>query len=61
MKNGSSLLLTGMEDSLLPHINSHGNDKAMDEERRLCYVGMTRAKQQLYIVHARRRWLWNQW
>ena len=46
------VFLTGLEEDLLPHINSVYNDESLEEERRLCYVGMTRAMQQLYLTHA---------
>ncbi|MCF6180335.1 MAG: ATP-binding domain-containing protein, partial [Geopsychrobacter sp.] len=47
------VFVSGMEDGLFPHSRSDGED--IEEERRLCYVGMTRAKEQLYLTHARRR------
>lgn len=50
--------LVGMEEELFPHANSRSSDFAVEEERRLCYVGMTRAKQRLYISHAESRLLW---
>jgi ATP-dependent DNA helicase Rep len=46
--------IVGFEESLLPHRNSAG-DEAIAEERRLAYVGMTRAMRSLVISHARRR------
>lgn len=49
--------LVGMEEDLFPHINSKGNTTEVEEERRLCYVGMTRAKEFLYLSHARVRFL----
>lgn len=50
--------LVGMEEDLFPHANSRENDSALEEERRLCYVGMTRAKDHLYLCEARQRFLW---
>ncbi len=50
--------LVGMEEDLFPHINSRDSDTALEEERRLCYVGMTRAQKYLYITHVRSRTLW---
>ncbi|MBN4066558.1 UvrD-helicase domain-containing protein [Simkania negevensis] len=50
--------LVGMEEQLFPHINSKHNEEAIEEERRLCYVGMTRAKQLLYMTCAHTRHLW---
>ncbi|MBI5178031.1 MAG: UvrD-helicase domain-containing protein [Nitrospinae bacterium] len=46
------VFLTGMEEGLLPHRNSMEGMEEMDEERRLCYVGMTRAMKKLYLTHA---------
>lgn len=51
--------LVGMEEGLFPHINSsREEEKDVEEERRLCYVGMTRAKEVLYLTHAKSRFLW---
>lgn len=50
--------LVGMEEDLFPHINAKGSPEALEEERRLCYVGITRAKQQLYLTHASERYMW---
>lgn len=50
--------LGGMEEDLFPHANSRGNYEAIEEERRLCYVGMTRAKERLYLTAAETRLLW---
>ena len=47
--------LVGMEDGLLPHIRSLDSRAAIEEERRLCYVGITRAKSRLYISRAMQR------
>jgi DNA helicase II / ATP-dependent DNA helicase PcrA len=49
------VFLAGMEEALLPHIRSYDTPEQMEEERRLCYVGITRAKEQLYLSHARFR------
>jgi DNA helicase-2/ATP-dependent DNA helicase PcrA len=54
----SVVFLVGMEEDLFPHINSKDSDEAIQEERRLCYVGMTRAKENLYISAAKERFLW---
>ncbi|MCB9228366.1 MAG: UvrD-helicase domain-containing protein [Deltaproteobacteria bacterium] len=53
--------IAGVEDKLLPHVNSMEDSKALEEERRLLYVGMTRAKQKLSLSYARRRRIFNQW
>jgi len=50
--------LAGMEEDLFPHANSRGSLEALEEERRLCYVGMTRAKEYLYLCDVRQRFLW---
>ncbi len=49
------VFLIGVEDGILPHQRSFDDPSSMEEERRLCYVGCTRAKQALYLVHAFRR------
>lgn len=63
LHNGKGLeftvaFLAGLEEDLLPHINSRDNLEAEEEERRLCYVGITRAKQFLHLTHCRMRQLW---
>jgi DNA helicase-2/ATP-dependent DNA helicase PcrA len=47
--------LAGMEEGLFPHSRSMLEEKQLEEERRLCYVGLTRAKEYLYLTHARMR------
>ncbi|MEZ5403517.1 MAG: UvrD-helicase domain-containing protein [Bryobacteraceae bacterium] len=49
------VFLAGMEERLFPHARSLENESMMEEERRLCYVGMTRAEKQLFITHANAR------
>lgn len=49
------VFIAGMEDGLLPHRKSFDDQDQMEEERRLCYVGITRAKEQVYLVRAFRR------
>ena len=49
------VFLTGLEDGVLPHSRSMEDSESMAEERRLFYVGITRAKDQLFITHAFRR------
>jgi DNA helicase-2/ATP-dependent DNA helicase PcrA len=46
------VFLTGMEDGIFPHMRSVGDPEELEEERRLCYVGITRAEQRLYLTHA---------
>ena len=49
------VFIVGLEDGILPHIRSFNDPGQMEEERRLCYVGVTRAKQLVYLVRAFRR------
>jgi len=49
------VFIVGMEDGILPHFKSLDDPAQMEEERRLCYVGVTRAKQRVYLVRAFRR------
>jgi len=49
------VFMIGMEEGLFPHNLSKDDPDAMEEERRLCYVGMTRAMERLYLTHAKRR------
>jgi DNA helicase-2/ATP-dependent DNA helicase PcrA len=49
------VFLCGMEEGLFPHQMSSAEAGRLEEERRLCYVGMTRAKSQLYLTHAQTR------
>jgi DNA helicase-2/ATP-dependent DNA helicase PcrA len=51
----SSVFLVGMENRLLPHASSMSDPEDYEEERRLCYVGFTRARKNLFLTHARRR------
>ena len=46
------VFMPGMEEGLLPHIRSLDDPAQMEEERRICYVGMTRARERLYLLHA---------
>ena len=51
------VFLLGMEDSLFPHASSMFDAAGLEEERRLCYVGITRARERLYLTHASMRQL----
>lgn len=54
----TAVFLVGMEEDLFPHANSRESYDALEEERRLCYVGMTRAKERLYLSAAETRFIW---
>ncbi|MBI2583021.1 UvrD-helicase domain-containing protein [Candidatus Azambacteria bacterium] len=54
------VFITGAEEGLLPHARSLARDRELEEERRLCYVGMTRAKERLVFFLARRRSLFGE-
>jgi DNA helicase-2/ATP-dependent DNA helicase PcrA len=54
------VFIVGMEEGILPHIRSFDDPHQMEEERRLAYVGVTRAKDRLYLVRAFRRALMGQ-
>jgi DNA helicase II / ATP-dependent DNA helicase PcrA len=54
------VFLTGMEDGVFPHLRSLGDPREMEEERRLAYVGITRARQRLYLTRAVLRSAWGQ-
>ena len=49
------VFIVGMEDGYLPHQRSMNSEAELEEERRLCYVGITRAMEQLYLSHAKSR------
>ena len=51
------VFVIGMEEGIFPHMNSLMSNSEIEEERRLCYVAITRAKEKLYLVNARRRTL----
>lgn len=53
-----AVFLVGLEEELFPHANSLNEEGNLEEERRLCYVGMTRAKEFLHLSHAKMRYLW---
>ncbi|UCM89946.1 DNA helicase PcrA [Streptomyces marincola] len=54
------VFLTGMEDGVFPHQRSLGKTKELEEERRLAYVGITRARQRLYLTRSALRSAWGQ-
>ena len=55
-----NVFMVGMEENLFPSARSRDDNARMEEERRLCYVGITRARERLYLSHASRRMLYNQ-
>ena len=52
------VFMTGMEETIFPHSRALYDQSEMEEERRLCYVGMTRAKEELYMAYATSRLLY---
>jgi DNA helicase-2/ATP-dependent DNA helicase PcrA len=54
------VFLTGMEDGVFPHARSLGQTKELEEERRLAYVGITRARERLYVTRSTMRSAWGQ-
>ncbi len=54
------VFVVGMEEGVFPHSRALGSESEMEEERRLAYVGMTRAREELHMLHARRRSLFGQ-
>src|SRR5690625_1242939 len=54
------VFLIGLEESIFPHFRSFDNEQEMEEERRLAYVGMTRAEEQLFLTHASTRTIYGQ-
>ena len=55
-----AVFMIGMEDGVFPHLRSLGEPDELEEERRLAYVGFTRAQERLYLTHAWCRSLWGQ-
>ncbi len=53
-----NVFITGLEQGLFPSYRSIDTPSLLEEERRLCYVGLTRAKERLFLTHARERRLW---
>ena len=51
------VFVVGMEEGIFPHMNSLMENSEIEEERRLCYVAITRAKEELHLINARRRTL----
>ncbi|OGD78270.1 hypothetical protein A2368_00750 [Candidatus Collierbacteria bacterium RIFOXYB1_FULL_49_13] len=55
-----TVIIVGMEEGIFPHSRSLMEKSQMEEERRLCYVAMTRAKRELYLIYARNRLFFGQ-
>lgn len=55
------VIITGLEDGLLPHYSSFDSEEQLEEERRLFYVGITRAKERVYIFSAANRMRFGSW
>ncbi|MCX6813248.1 MAG: UvrD-helicase domain-containing protein [Candidatus Azambacteria bacterium] len=55
-----AVFISGIEENLMPHSRSAYSFEDLEEERRLCYVGMTRAKKYLWLLFAKQRTLWGE-
>ena len=55
------VFIAGLEETIFPHVNSMMDDQSLEEERRLCYVAITRAKKNLYLTNARRRMIFGKY
>ena len=55
------VFLAGLDEGIFPHQRSLTNNKEMEEERRLMYVGVTRAEEKLYLTSAKRRQTWGEY
>jgi DNA helicase-2/ATP-dependent DNA helicase PcrA len=53
-----AVFMTGLEETIFPHSRALYDQSEMEEERRLCYVGMTRAREELYMIYASSRMLY---
>ena len=53
-----AVVITGLEETIFPHRRALSDDNELEEERRLCYVGITRAMRHLVLTHAWRRTMW---
>jgi DNA helicase-2/ATP-dependent DNA helicase PcrA len=53
-----AVFMIGLEESIFPHSRAFYDQDELEEERRLCYVGMTRAREELYLTHAASRMLY---
>ena len=55
-----NVFIIGMEEGIFPHKNSSDSREDLEEERRLCYVAITRAKKNLYLVNAKKRMIFGE-
>ena len=55
-----AVIITGLEEAIFPHKRALADDRELEEERRLCYVGLTRAMRHLALTHAWTRTMWGQ-
>ncbi len=55
------VFMVGMEEGIFPNPRSIGSQAELEEERRLCYVGITRAKEKLFLTHCRSRTMYGKW
>ncbi|NMA42288.1 MAG: UvrD-helicase domain-containing protein [Oligosphaeraceae bacterium] len=55
------IIIVGVEEGLLPHANSVSDAETLEEERRLLYVGITRAKKAVYLLYCRSRYMFGKW
>ncbi|MDP1891335.1 MAG: 3'-5' exonuclease, partial [Gemmatimonadaceae bacterium] len=55
-----AVFISGVEENLMPHSRSAYSSEELEEERRLCYVGMTRAKKYLWLLFTKQRTLWGE-
>ncbi|MEK7134863.1 MAG: UvrD-helicase domain-containing protein [Patescibacteria group bacterium] len=55
-----AVFIAGVEENLMPHSRSAYSSQELEEERRLCYVGMTRAKKYLWLLFTKQRTLWGE-
>ena len=56
----NNVFIIGLEEGIFPHSNSFTSQEDLEEERRLCYVAITRAKKKLWIINAKRRMIYGQ-
>ena len=56
----NNVFIVGLEEGIFPHTNSFENKEDLEEERRLCYVAITRAKKNLWLLNARKRVIYGQ-